>query len=241
MSKISLLCPTRKRLWGITQLVKSLSITSKNRDNYELLVACDTDDVESINTLDSLIKEFPSINMRVFHREKSDFLNRDYYNFLAEKAEGDFLWVIADDIRFNTNNWDNKLYYHLESITYSLKDRIACFSVSEEGSQAKHPCFPIVTKEAFKVLGMILHPQLLSWGADRTIGEIYEAINRKYTISDVSITHLSYHNKTADFDSTAASMKERFFRNPNCHNEVSEKIVPQQIELLRKYINERMG
>jgi hypothetical protein len=115
---------------------------------------------------------------------------------------------------------------------------LAYIQVSEDGSEAKHPCFPLITKECFDLTHMYFHPQLLSWGADRCLYEIYSSneIRRVLEVSEVHIEHLSYHDGSGQYDETAKSMKERFFRDPQCHNRVSNYIIPQNIKFIKEHI-----
>ncbi len=225
----SLLCPTRNRPDNILNLNTTLYNTVSNQNNIELLFKIDNDDETHFYGSWINIKKFKDI--------KSDYLNRDYYNFLAKESEGKYVWAIADDIRFLTKSWDKILEEKIEEYLKDKSDRIAYISVNEKGSKAKHPCFPLITREAFNVLGMYFHPQLMSWGADRCLWEVYSGVNRVLHIPEVEIEHLSYHDGKASFDDTAKSMRERFFRDPQCHNKVSEIIVPQNIKQLEKYIN----
>ena len=227
--KFSLLCPSRQRPYHIGRLYKNLTETIGQVKEVELLLKVDDDD------------RFPHIEgswIRVFRGARSEFLQRDYYNFLAEKAYGNYLWAIGDDIVFQTKNWDKHLEKKIEDLLKNIPDRIAYIYVDETDSQAKHPCFPLITKEAFKALGMYFHPELMSWGADRTLFEVYSGINRVFHVPGVAIKHLSYHDGSGVYDDTAKNMKERFFRNPDCHNEVSRDVVPKQIDYLKKVINE---
>lgn len=231
MPKISLLVPSRGREKNITKLIDNVCGTVSNLDNIEILLKLDED---NLYKLDSRYNWF----VKSFISKQSPYLNRDYYNFLANEAKGDYLFSIGDDVKFLTKDWDLLLLEKIETYLFYLPDRIAYISVNEVDSQAKHPCFPLITKEAFQVLGEYHCPQLLSWGSDRILWEIYSGVGRILHIPEISIKHLSYHDGSAPFDETAKSMKERFFRNPNCHNFVSENIVPKHIEKLKKYIEE---
>ena len=232
---ISFLCPSRERVNNIDKIINSLSEVLSDKLETEILFKFDEDDKITINHTFTLNKK---ISIDVFIDKRSDELNKNYYNFLATKAQSNYLWAIGDDLVFHTKQFDVILKEKLEAYLQDKPDRIAYISVTEKGSKAKHPCFPIITKEAFNVLGMYFHPQLLSWGADRCIYEVYSGIDRILHIPEIEIEHISYHDNKAPYDKTAQSMKERFFRNKNCHNEVSKNIIPNQIKQLQKYINE---
>jgi len=228
----SLLCPSKDRPDLLYGLWKNLITSVNNPVETELLLKFDRGSGLPY-------PEMLSTWMKVFHGEHSDYLQRDYYNWLSEKASGKYLWGIGDDVRFETKHWDILLQDKIEEYLQDKPDRIAMISVTEMGSTAKHPCFPLITREAFIATGMYFHPQLLSWGADRTIYELYSGVGRVLHVPEIEIRHLSYHDGTAVFDRTAESMRERFFRNPNCHNEISIDIIPKQIIKLQEYINEQ--
>lgn len=236
---ISLLCPTRNRSQKLEKLITSINDTISNSlTEVELLFMIDTDDLISIAKIIELQPK-AKFEIKKFITSKSEYLNRDYYNVLAKNARGFLLFAIGDDVEFKSKDWDKILlekiseYFHKNS---RIWDNILYISVNEENSTAKHPCFPIITKEAFNVLGMYFHPELLSWGADRTIWEVYSGINRTLHIPEITINHASYHDGKQPIDEVGKSMRERFFRNPNCHNEISATQVPKQIEFLKNYI-----
>ena len=72
-----------------------------------------------------------------------------------------------------------------------------------------------------------------------TIFFVLLTVRRTLFIPEVEIEHLSYHDGKAIFDETAKSVKERFFRDPNCHNKICNYVIPQQVRILEKYINEK--
>jgi hypothetical protein len=242
---ISLICPTRNRIINVINLISNLEDTIKDFGKVELWLCADDDDkitLDYFKTMDYL-KSIEKLQSRIFTctQKRSDFLNKDYYNNIANYCNGKYLFSIGDDVRFRTKGWETILIEKTEEYLKDKRDRIAYISVTERGSQAKHPCFPIITKEAFNALGMYFHPELMSWGADRCLWELYSGINRVLYVPEIEIEHLSYHDGKAPFDKTAESMRERFFRNPNCHNEVSANIIPKQIKELEKFINGMVG
>jgi hypothetical protein len=230
---ISLLLPSRERPNYLNEIIENILNTVEDAETIEILLKQDED---SLHKLDIENLSF----LRCFTDKKSDSLNRDYYNFLAKESKGEILWSIGDDVRFHTKGWNKIIERKVAEYLVDKTDKIAYIHVTEKGSKAKHPCFPLITKETFNVLNMYFHPQLLSWGADRCLWELYShnSIRRVLHIHEVEIEHLSYHDGKAEFDKTAQSMKERFFRDPEAHNKVSMYTIPQQIKLLEKYIEE---
>lgn len=231
---ISLIIPTKGRSNKILTTIKNIIDLSSHKIDLEIFIIYDLDDILTKQTLDSFHSENRSIYS--IGKEHSDYLNRDYYNATANKCYGKYIWAIADDVNFLTRHWDNILISKVEEYLKDKSDRISYISVKEINTQAKHPCFHIITKEAFESLGMYFHPELLSWGADRCLYELYNGINRILYIPEIEIEHISYHDGKALYDETAKSMKERFFRNLNCHNEICQNIIPKQINYLKTII-----
>jgi hypothetical protein len=229
---IRLICPTKDRPNNVLKLVKNLQETVSSA--ITIIFVYDKEEKTPLYDLKE-VKE--NVSICILSREHSDYLNRDYYNYAANQSLGEYIWCIGDDITFLTKGWDLILKEKIEEYLKNKTDRIAYISVNEKGSKAKHPCFPLITREAFNATGMYFHPELMSWGADRCLWELYNGINRVLYIPEIEIEHLSYHDGKAEFDETAKSMRERFFRNPNCHNEVSKNIIPAQIKRLEKIIN----
>jgi hypothetical protein len=228
---LSILVPTRNRPKNVVDLLRNLEETLANPKEVEVFTMYDEGEKQW--------KDSTSFNFYVLEREHSDFLNRDYYNYMASISCGDYLFSMGDDVRILTRNWNTILKERIEEYLKDKPDRIVYVSFTEKNSTAKHPCFPLITRESFNALNMFFHPEIMSWGADRCIYEIYDGIDRIFHIPEIVIEHLSYHDGSGVFDSTAKSMKERFFRNPNCHNEVSTKIIPKQIEILKQIINNK--
>jgi hypothetical protein len=234
---ISLLIPTRGRVKNLYKLVENITQTVTNIENIELYLTFDIDDTFTCKAIHEIRNKYAYIRFPYQGILHSDYLNKDYYNEMARLSIGKYLWAIGDDVKFISKNWDVVLKEKIEEYLKDKKDRIAYISVKEKDSTAKHPCFPIITREAYQALEMYFHPELMSWGADRCLYEVYNGIERILHIPEIGIEHLSYHDNKKQIDETAKSVKERFFRNPKCHNEVSQNRVPLDIQRLKEYIN----
>ena len=122
----SLLCPTRSRDVERDRLLTSIRATTINKNEIEILFAIDRDDLGTKEKLDETIKVFSDLNIKYFIRNRSPFLNRDYYNWLAGFANGKFYWVIGDDLVFVHSGWDVYLNNCIEEY---LKDSKPYFIV----------------------------------------------------------------------------------------------------------------
>lgn len=237
MRQFSLLVPSRGRPSHIEALLCSLQKTTIRNERVEIAFCIDTDDRATQTKLDSIKvnSRYPRLDIKVLVRERSSYLNKDYYNYLASRTTGDYIWAIGDDVRFLTPNWDEIVEQGIEEYLKDKPDRVA-YIETEDGTDAHHCCFPIITREAFNATGMFFHPEIMTWGADRTLAELYEGVNRICKIEGVALDHISYHDGKSPFDDTASSVRDRFFKDPNCHNKVTSAIIPKQIELLKRQL-----
>jgi hypothetical protein len=111
-AKISILLPTRKRVKLLKRSVDSLADYASDKNNVEILIAYDKDDTDTKNFLKT---DWAEVSVKAFEFERCGYLNiHKYYNALAEKAEGDWLFIWNDDAKMLTKNWDLKILEHSE-------------------------------------------------------------------------------------------------------------------------------
>lgn len=236
MVKFSLLCPSRDRLNLLENLIQSIIDTTSNLEDVELLIAIDSDDLDTAKYFED--KEYP-FKVKVFIRDRSDYINRDYYSWLAFFSEGKYLQVIGNDIVFKVKDWDKIICEKIEEYLKDKPDRIACIGIRDNHSKMtenpRFSCFPIVTKEAYKSVGFILHPELKTWGADAAIYELYNGVKRYLMINDcIYIEHISHHTKMTAQDDLSARI-EAIFETSVKPRYIIDNLVPGQVEKLKTY------
>ena len=246
--KFSLLCPTRKRVPGIERLLKSIIEKATNIHNIEILFVADEDD-ETTKQFFGIMqhqKLYADLDIKFHIRDRSEFTNRDYYNWLAEKATGDYLWAIADDLIFLVEKWDEIITSTLEGYLSGKTDRICCAGIKDSTPPPKRslpnfPCFPLVTKEAFKFFGFLLHPQIPTWGADYLLYLLYNGAERYLAITnEVYLHHISWHTKEVPEDETAANIRKIFGRLQHTQeynvDYNATNVIPQQVDQLLTHL-----
>jgi hypothetical protein len=248
--KYSLLCPTRFRHTQRFKLIKSIIATTENIKDIELLFAIDKDDDQSEDHIKDAQKKYPELKIRVFKRNRSNFLNRDYYNWLSGFANGLYHWAIGDDVRFMMKGWDTYLQSRIEGYLKNKKDRIACVSVKDNtpkpsSTLPNFPCFPLVTREAIKALGFLVHPNVPTWGADYVLYRLYVGTNRLLEVQEhVILNHISWHTGQIEQDHINKRIGEIFnsLKNIPCYStdEIVKTEVPVQIKYLNNVINGRI-
>lgn len=248
--RFSLLCPTRGRPIMRENLVKSILNTTSDLKQVELLFAVDKDDNDSQENIKGLIQKYSQLKIRLFVRNRSIFLNRDYYNWLAGFADGDYLWVIGDDVVFSYPSWDIYILKKIEEYLVDKKDRIACIGAADDTPKPRSdlplfPCFPMFTKESVKALGFVLHPNVPTWGADYLIYHLYKMVGRLLIIDEyIFLRHISYHTKQVEPDGVAKRVGEIFntlkMRKEYNTQRILREEVPLQAEYLKNVIEGRI-
>lgn len=236
MPNFSLLCPARNRLDKLENLINSLKDTTNNMEDIELLLAVDNDDLLTQRYIDN--REHP-FKIKVFIRERSEFFNRDYYNWLASFSAGKFLWAIGNDVVFKVKDWNKIINEKIEEYLRDKHNRIACIGVKDNIRTYSEPkdfaSFPIITRDAYNFFGFVLHPEIKTWGADVVICVLYKQIGRYFHIDDnIYLDHVGYHAGTGTDELTtragdlyASSIQPQY---------VIDNIVPIQVS---RYFKEK--
>ena len=237
--KISMTCPTRGRTKMLESLIDN--IYSKGSDNlrlkdyFELIFVVDNDDVDTIKLLKEKFKKYNTI--KILQRERSPNFNRDYPNFAAKHATGDLIWGIGDDIEILIDKWDQVLLEkvnlfekfikkgYLDNIFYSWNTN--CFEylinidVIEDHKvntskinnyEVCRPEFPIITREAYEKIKVLVPSEWKFWGADYALGEIYREAGRVFTLKDIIISHNSSDSNIKEFKSG------KYSKIPHCED-----------------------
>ena len=251
MLKFSILVPTRERIEPLKRLLKSIYDTTNHKEQIEVLVACDDDDIPTIEALEALVSQYRSLNLSYFIRPRSEFINHDYYNWLAEKAKGKFIWISADDLIFLQKNWDDIIWRRVNAFLLDKPDRLVCANIFDNtpgpgnppANKDQFPCFPLFSKEVLQQLGFLLAPQLPTWGADRYAYLLFTKADRFLVINDVVyLDHVSYHTKAMEADAITTRAGELCAKyavidKHSFHKQGS--IIQQQASQLVRYINEK--
>ena len=242
----SLLCPTKGRPYGIRRLIASVYNMTDHLEDVEILFAHDTGDDLARQEIDSSIGKYGALTIKRFERAPSDWINRDFYDYLAEKSEGEFVQAVGDDIVFMTKGWDTILKSKIESYFKTSTDRVLYISI-EDSTPPPNPkdppfcCFPFLSKEARQVLGFYLHPTVPTWGADQSLYWVMAnpAVDRVLVVPEVVVDHISYHTKKAPMDATSQSTRQKFLKEPNAYVDCCKNIIPSDIARLSAHIRRR--
>lgn len=135
--RISVLTPSRGRAWHLEASLTSLGWTKDKRlPEVEFLIALDEDDPQV-----PLYKEIfgKTTTIIVMPRVGYGYLDY-YYNALAKKSTGDWLWLWNDDATMRGGPWLEKLKEVDATRPY----------VAQFGG---HHIFPLMTRTLYKIIG----------------------------------------------------------------------------------------
>jgi len=248
MKTFSILTPTRERPLFLRQHLESIAETVKFPQRITVLIAYDDDDSQTKRMIPQLERKF-NFKIRWFKRGRSNFINSDYYNWLAGQTsseENDYLFVSADDVRFIAMEWDRIIEAKVEMFCSDKPDRLVGIGIKDNTPKPKpslpqFPCFPLVTKESFKHFGFVLHPFVPTWGADYLFYLLYTGAHRYLAIDDrVYMNHIGIHTKTGPKDATAKHVEKVFNQlkmNPKHNVDVAKiTIIPRQVQDFVHYL-----
>jgi len=242
----SLIIPTRERVASLNRTLRSLNETAVEKSQIEIIIICDNDDYDTKKLLDRIHPEYPDLIIKTHYRERTVFLNRDYYNWGASFATGRFIWVLGDDVTFSVERWDEAILIFLEQFCKDYPDKVFCVGIKDNTPKPNHilpkfPCFPLFTKEAYLATGVLFHPKVPTWGADYLIYQTYKPVNRLFFISDrCYINHVSNHTGQVESDKTNIRIGNIFnqMKNMPVHNiqRIERDEIPFMRQKLTKYI-----
>jgi len=180
--KISILLPTRGRFELFKNSVESLLNTCNDTSNFEILLAMDSDDVDTVCKTEEYIK-FKN-NIRLFLNERQHYLNlNNYYDRLSEKSIGNSLFLWNDDAIMESSGWDDIIINeHEKFCVISPKVSNMEYYWDKQGV-----LFPIIPRKWFELTGSWSYVQ----SADSWIDILSKRLGILHNVNEISI----YHNR----------------------------------------------
>jgi hypothetical protein len=116
--KISVLCPTRKNVESLKRSLDSILTNQSGNNQIDIQLGVDDDDGETISFLSQLPTDSP-IKWHSFPRMGYEKIHL-YFDYLARKAQGEYLFFINDDAYITSKNWDSYLEPYTEKFKVIL-------------------------------------------------------------------------------------------------------------------------
>ena len=248
MKKFSLCVPTRERPQHVERLIGTLKDTIDDTSRVEILFRIDDDDMLSQCYIGNLIERFPELSIQMFVGKRTDFLNKDYFNALSKEANGEYHWVMGDDVVFVHKSWDTHILEKIDSFFYKKRDEIAYVNIIDNtplppGVDFKYANFPLISKEAIEVIGFFMPPTINSWSSDYLIHLPYFKVKRIIELDHCILNHISSHTEAVEIDESAKRQRD-FYTIYNIKEKAMDwefNTAPFCSGKLQRYINKCNG
>jgi hypothetical protein len=177
---VSILIPTRKRFDIFEKSINSLFENCNSVENFEVLVAIDNDDIDSISKIENYILDKPNIKFFLYERQFYHGLH-NYYNNLAINAVGDFLLLWNDDAIMKSKHWDIEILKY-KGIFCVLSPKV---DTMEDYWINIGVLFPIIPKKWIDITGEWSHvPACDSW-----IDVLSKRLHLLVNVENIVISH----------------------------------------------------
>lgn len=186
--KISLLLPSRNRLELLKQCIKSIEVNTFDKENLEILIYIDKDDLETnkISSKTITIKKFvqPQLSMGGMN------------TFLLNNSTGKIIILINDDIIIKSKNWDKKI----RDFDHSIKDNIYLAYPNDLYKKKDLCTFPVLSKKTTEIL---IKPYPIEYSGsfiDTHLLDIFMRLKKVnlskiYYLEDIIFEHLHFRAK----------------------------------------------
>lgn len=147
---ISILTPARGRFHFLERTLNSVISNANSKDNYEILIGMDNDDVDTISKVEGFFTG-KDVNYKIIIFERLFYKNFHLYiDGLYKESMGDFIWTLPDDCEVNTKDWDVIIdgYNSMEQLY--LKVRLSC-----QYDTWPFSIIPIISKKWIEITGRI--------------------------------------------------------------------------------------
>lgn len=176
---ISILIPERGRPAMLARLIRSLNVCAGDDQNYEILIAVDTDDPAWPDAIPGYYDGGPHYQQYVWPRPVTLGVK---LNLLAEKARGDVLCFVGNDMIMETPGWPAKI----QAAADALPNGIGVPFLNSTLSPGE-PTYPIITRKMVEAIGHFMDPAYPYWFIDTAWGEIGRMIGSLFPI-DVTVS-----------------------------------------------------
>jgi GT2 family glycosyltransferase len=190
----SLLAPTRGRPQALQDMADSAHATATGP--IEVFAYVDDDDPH----LDQYVAT-SGVSVVVGPR----IVLSDCWNVLARKAQGDFLHMSADDIRFRTPGWDQIIRETFEQ----FPDRIACVYGRDGIHDEKLATHGFISRRWFETVGYFTWHEFPCDFADTWLHDVAQMVGRLIYQPEVLIEHLHPIANKAEWDQTHNERRAR--------------------------------
>ena len=223
--KFSIILPTRGQPGYVKKFLDSIERTTSNKDSIEILFAIDEGQRDICGFVE---KQFYSFDIQFFERPKTNNFSVDYYNWLADRSNGENIWVLNDDAWIMSHGWDITILSKIKEHKWPV------YLVDTHDSTKANPgnyfcTFPMISRKAFELLGYVLHPRVRMFPADKVAFDLFKMVDRIIDANDVWIQH----DHITEADPSKSRMMKIFKEDQELWKECPIKLKVDAIKLLQ--------
>lgn len=227
MNKISILLPTRRRFEMCKKSMESLYQTCYSEDNFEILIAYDSDDIHTTNQLRDYFRN--KTNIYYFEYERKHYRGLHHYiNDLSLKAKGSSLFFWSDDCLVTSHHWDLEVLRAHNEGFYMLSPKVANM---ESYWRDCGVLFPIIPKKWVEITGVFSAiPANDSW-----IDVLSKKLNVYRLLESVVLIHDRFNESGNNYDENYIEARNDL-QNSSYHT-WDYNIVDEHYNKLKNYLD----
>jgi hypothetical protein len=228
--KITILIPTRKRIKYLYDCLNNIYSTANKPNNIEVALKIDSDDSDTINEINNILKTYKQIKIVISNRNNGYLSLHEFFYDLVKICDDSVYFIqYNDDSKFLTKNWDSEIYKLNSKIgVFNCKDK-QCFGT-----------FPIVHRKIYEIIKKVSAYD----HCDIYINKLARQCNIINTIN-IEVEHLTcnpkYINQSKSYEN---KIKEDALFNESReaykHEDIKkvESILKSDIDKLNKYLKD---
>lgn len=227
--RITLLMPTRKRVWSLKRLIESVDSTAEIPDEIEFSFYVDDDDKETL----AFLADVSDRRFKVTSGKR--IILSQMWNEAFKKATADVFMHAGDDIVFKTKDWDKIVLQAFDM----FKDKIVFVHGNDLGyGQERFGTHGFVHRKWVETLGYFCPPYFSSDYNDTWLNDCANALGRRLYIPIIT-EHMHFTFNKGPLDETHQERLARAERDktPKIYEETLPKRL-EDIEKLKKVIYE---
>lgn len=195
MSVISFLCPTRGRTTLFKRMCEAIIATTADISKVEIITYIDEDDVES----QQMQIEGIHVEKVIQPKAPMGICNQ----MCLDKARGDIIILMNDDVILRTKHWDVKL----RAAVSQFSDDIYLMYPNDLFKKSKLGTFPILSKKVCDILQTPFPKQFQGNFIDTHLFDMFQRLRKQgfdriCYLDDIVFEHMHYRLGKGNFDAT---------------------------------------
>ena len=202
---LTVLLPSRNRFDLCVNTINSFADTCNDKNNLEIIVKFDTDDLNSVNRIQEIRKDI-NIKYVISDRLRGYFSLHHFCNEMLKQSTGDWVLMVNDDSLMTTPKWDvllekvsplthtsvlghysgsdKHLPIHQKYNKFEGNNNVALLNLNLMNNYTT--TFPVVRRSVCEKLGYFtLHPH-----NDAFLNDVYHRLHATLNVPEIKMRHL---------------------------------------------------